>query len=121
MLTPRQIAQYRSAWREHKKQKEEQLAKRYKYAIEHTERAACHLKQNYGCKVILFGSLLQKDRFMEHSDIDIAISGLKNRGNFWQVYAEVMDILAPFDFDLVELERIDPEVREYILKEGVEL
>jgi len=32
-----------------------------------------------------------------------------------------MDILAPFEFDLVELEKIDPEVRDYLIKGGVEL
>ncbi|SFH06718.1 Predicted nucleotidyltransferase [Desulfotomaculum arcticum] len=121
MLTPRQLAVYRTGWREHKKQKEQQLIRRYRHAMERVRLAAAHLKQYYGCKVILFGSLLREDRFMEHSDIDIAVSGLNNRENFWKLYSEVMDILAPFDFDLVELERIDPEVREYIQKEGMEL
>ncbi|MBF7081602.1 nucleotidyltransferase domain-containing protein [Desulfallas sp. Bu1-1] len=121
MLTPEQFSKYRDGWREYKKQKEQQLARRYRQATDRVRRAAVHLKQNYGCKVILFGSLLREERFMEHSDIDIAVSGLNNQANFWKLYSEVMDILAPFDFDLVELEKIDPEVREYILKEGMEL
>ena len=121
MLTPEQLSQYRSGWREHKRQKEQQLARRYSQALELARRAAVHLKVNYGCKVTLFGSLLREDRFMEHSDIDIAVSGLSDRVNFWKLYSEVMDILAPFDFDLVELEKIEPEVRDYILKGGVEL
>jgi len=79
--------------------------------MERVRRAAVHLKKNYGCKVILFGSLLREDRFMEHSDIDIALSGLSDKVNFWKLYSEVMDILAPFDFDLVELEKIEPEIR----------
>jgi len=89
--------------------------------MERVRRAAGHLKKNYGCKVTLFGSLLREDRFMEHSDIDIAVSGLSDEVNFWKMYSEVMDILAPFDFDLVELEKIEPEVQDYILKGGVEL
>lgn len=121
MLTPEQLSQYRSGWREHKRQKEQQLARRYSQALERARRAAGHLKTNYGCKVILFGSLLREDRFMEHSDIDIAVSGLSDMVNFWKLYSEVMDILAPFDFDLVELEKIEPEVRDYILKGGMEL
>ncbi len=121
MPTPEQLSKYRSGWLKHKHQKEQQLARRYRRAMEQVRRAAGHLKQNYGCKVVLFGSLLQKERFMEHSDIDIAVAGLDSRVNFWKLYSEVMDILAPFDFDLVELEKIDPEVREYILKEGMEL
>lgn len=121
MLTSEQLSKYRSGWREHQKQKEQQLARRYSEAMERVRRAAGHMKKNYGCKVILFGSLLEKDRFMEHSDIDIAVSGLSGSVNFWKLYSEVMDILAPFDFDLVELEKIAPEVRDYILKGGVEL
>ncbi len=58
---------------------------------------------------------------MRHSDIDIAVSGLDTNINFWRLYSEVMDILAPFDFDLIELDKVDPEVREFILREGTEL
>jgi predicted nucleotidyltransferase len=121
MLTPEQLNNYRFGWREHKKQKEQQLARRYRQAMERARRAAGYLKQHYGCKVILFGSLLREEKFMEHSDVDIVVSGLGNQVNFWRLYSEVMDILAPFDFDLVELENVDSDVREYILKEGVEL
>lgn len=121
MPTSEQLSKYRAGWREHQKQKEQHLARRYSQAMERVRRAAVHLKKNYGCKVILFGSLLREDRFMEHSDIDIALSGLSDKVNFWKLYSEVMDILAPFDFDLVELEKIEPEIRDYILKGGVEL
>ncbi len=58
---------------------------------------------------------------MEHSDIDMAVANLGCEINFWRLYAEVMSILHPFDFDLIELERIDLEVREYILQKGLEL
>ncbi len=119
MLTPQQLAKYRSGWREQKKQKEQQLAQRYRQAMDRARLTADHLKQNYGCKVILFGSLLRENKFMEHSDIDIAICGLSDRVNFRKMYAEAIDILSPFV--PVELERIDPEVRDYIIKEGVKL
>jgi len=121
MPTPEQISRYRSGWREDQKRKDQLLAKRYSGAMEKVRQVALHLKKNYGCAVILFGSLLREDLFMEHSDIDIAVSGLSGEVNFWRLYSEVMDILAPFDFDLVELEKIDPEVRSYILKGGLEL
>ncbi|MHB8917113.1 MAG: nucleotidyltransferase family protein [Desulfocucumaceae bacterium] len=121
MPTPEQISRYRSGWREDQKRKEQLLARRYHEAMERVRRAASHLKKNYGCTVTLFGSLLREDLFMEHSDIDIAVSGLSGEVSFWKLYSEVMDILAPFDFDLVELEKIDPEVRNYILKGGLEL
>jgi len=89
--------------------------------MERASAAAEHLKKQYGCRVFLFGSILREDRFMRHSDIDIAVSGLDTNINFWRLYSEVMDILAPFDFDLIELDKVDPEVREFILREGTEL
>lgn len=121
MITPKKLAEYRSGWRNYKKEEERQLALRYKLANNKVRQAAAHLKHTYNCKVFLFGSLLREENFMEHSDIDIAVSGLNNQVNFWKLYSEVMDILVPFDFDLVELENIEPEVREYIQKGGVEL
>ena len=121
MLTPKQLAGYRAGWLEQKKKKEQELQARYQKAITLAYKAAEHLKQNYQCQVFLFGSLLEKEKFMEHSDIDIVIANLDSEINFWRVYAEVMNILHPFDFDLIELERIDPEVRGYILQKGLEL
>ncbi len=121
MLTPKQLANYRAGWREYNEKKKQELEIRHKKALHLAQKAAENLKQKYRCRVILFGSMLQKQKFMEHSDIDLAISGLGSDQNFWQVYSEVMGILQPFDFDLIELERIDPEVRDYILQKGLEL
>jgi len=103
MLTPKQLAGYRAGWFEHKRKKEKELEARYDKAMALAEKAAEHLKQNYHCRVILFGSLLRKEKFMEHSDIDLAISNLESNENFWKVYSEVMFILQPFNFDLLEI------------------
>lgn len=121
MITPGQLDSYRSGWQKRKKIEEENLNKRYEEAMSKTWLAASAIKQKYNFKAFLFGSLLHKDKFKEHSDIDIAVAELARGTNFWQLYSEVMDILRPFDFDLIELEKIDPEVRKYILLEGKEL
>lgn len=121
MITPEQLEGYRAGWREHKRQREQILVDRYSQAMAKARLAANHLKQVYNCKTYLFGSLARRNGFMEHSDIDIAISSPGRQVDYWQLYSEVMNILAPFDFDLVELERIEPVVRDYILKEGMEL
>ncbi|MFZ5633361.1 MAG: nucleotidyltransferase family protein [Bacillota bacterium] len=121
MTTPDRLESYRAGWRKYRQQKEQFLADRRRQAMEKAWLAAGHLKRQYGCKTYLFGSLAREGGFMEHSGIDLAVSAPPGRVNFWQLYSEVMNILAPFEFDLVELERIDPEVRDYILREGVEL
>ncbi|OPY57965.1 MAG: hypothetical protein A4E55_01270 [Pelotomaculum sp. PtaU1.Bin035] len=120
-ITREQLDRYRAGWLEYKQRKELDLAVRYNDAMARARLAAGHIKQRYKCRVFLFGSLLLKDRFGEHSDIDLAVADLAPETNFWQLYSEVMNILHPFDFDLVELERVDPAVRENILKGGVEL
>jgi len=121
VITPKQLDRYRAGWLEYKKRKERDLASRYDDAMTRARLAAGYIKQQYNCRVFLFGSLLLKDKFMEHSDIDLAVADLAPEVNFWQLYSDVMNILHPFDFDLVEVERIDPVIREYILKKGVEL
>jgi len=121
VVTPEQRRGYRAGWQRYREQRKRDLAKRYQQAMERARAAAEHLKEQYGCRVFLFGSMLRKDRFMKHSDIDIAVLGLDSLINFWKLYSEVMDILAPFDFDLIELEKVDHEMRESILKEGIEL
>ncbi|GAW94093.1 nucleotidyltransferase family protein [Calderihabitans maritimus] len=121
MVTQEKLELYRAGWQEYKKKKKQDLEKRFQEARQRAHLAADHLKKHYNCNVYLFGSLLSSDKFLEHSDIDMAISGLDERVNFWRLYSEVMDILAPFDFDLIELENIDVEAREEILKEAIEL
>jgi len=121
MITPEQLESYRSGWREYKRQRDQDLASRHRHAMAKTHLAAEHLKRHYKCRVYLFGSMVREDRFTDRSDIDLAVLNLDSQTNFWKLYSEVMNILSPFDFDLVEMERIDPDVRQYILKEGMEL
>ncbi|HZK18956.1 MAG TPA: nucleotidyltransferase domain-containing protein [Clostridia bacterium] len=71
--------------------------------------------------MFIFGTLTRKDAFTDSSDIDIAISGLDQDVSFWKMYSEVMNILTPFDFDLVELEKIEPGFRKDILTGGEEI
>jgi len=119
--TTKQLDRYRAGWLEYKRRKEQELTSRYDDAIAKARLAAGHIKQRYNGRVFLFGSLLRRDKFMEHSDIDLAVADLAPEVNFWELYAAVMNALHPFEFDLVELERIDPLVREHILNRGIEL
>ncbi len=118
MVIPEQLAGYKAGWEESRKKRKQELRTRYNRARKCAQKAVEHLKRNYHCRVYLFGTLTRKEAFTDSSDIDIAVSGLDRGANFWKMYSEVMDILAPFDFDLVELEKIEPGLRKHILKEG---
>ncbi|MBU4532062.1 MAG: nucleotidyltransferase domain-containing protein [Eubacteriales bacterium] len=97
------------------------LKNRYERAMTQARVAADHLKKKYGCRVFLFGSIVNEQRFMDHSDIDMAVAGVGTEVNFWVLYSEVMKILHPFEFYLVELERIEADVCDHVLQKGLEL
>ncbi len=64
-----------------------------------------------------WGSLLNRARFWERSDIDLAVEGLTDAARFFALYAEA-DRLTSFPLDLVQIERVEPEYAELIRKNG---
>ncbi|GEM_PF-2538234 len=67
-------------------------------------------------KVFLTGSILKEGRFHEHSDIDIAVDGL--REDYFKTHTDLEDILKR-EVDLIELERC--RFRELILQHGLRI
>ncbi len=72
-------------------------------------------------KIILFGSRA-KGTHTTFSDIDIAVAGVKDRGEWLHILslADVEDNRVPtlLKIDLVQLERVDPAVQQSIMEEG---
>lgn len=68
-------------------------------------------------RIYQWGSLLNEKDFSEISDIDIAVEGNFSAETFFSMYGDAMKI-ARFPVDLVELDKIEPEFREQILKYG---
>ncbi|RJX17456.1 MAG: hypothetical protein C4575_13130 [Desulforudis sp.] len=120
-MASRDLTGYRLGWEKERMREKQALRNRHERAMTQARVAGEHLKQKYGCRVFLYGSIIDEERFLDHSDIDMAISDLGVEVDFWVVYSEVMKILHPFGFDLVELERIEAEVRDHILQKGVEV
>lgn len=86
-------------------QKEEKEKRRQKALIK-AKKAAKILKAKYKAeKVVLFGSVLDKDRFYMRSDVDLAVFGLKDE-LFYTAYAEVMNILSGFEVDLLDYKEL---------------
>lgn len=54
-----------------------------------------------------WGSLLDRKRFSEISDIDIAVEGIEDTATFFELYGKALS-LTTLPLDLVELERIEP-------------
>jgi predicted nucleotidyltransferase len=66
-------------------------------------------------KVVLFGSLIDKERFTESSDIDIGLIGLEKK-NFFKLYSRLTDRIS-WPIDLVDLDE-DPKFKAKILERG---
>ncbi|UCH98277.1 MAG: hypothetical protein JSV88_15930 [Candidatus Aminicenantes bacterium] len=66
-------------------------------------------------KVVLFGSIIDKEKFTEHSDIDIGLIGL-NKGDFFKLYSRLTDRIT-WPIDLVDLDD-DPKFKAMILEKG---
>ncbi|HXW68034.1 MAG TPA: nucleotidyltransferase domain-containing protein [Dissulfurispiraceae bacterium] len=66
-------------------------------------------------KVFLFGSIVKPEFFMRESDIDIAVEGIPD-GKSLTVEAGLIDILYPYDFDLIFLDSKDVIAREEIIE-----
>ena len=65
-----------------------------------------------------WGSLLDRRRFSEISDLDIAVEGLNGPAEFFQVLGIAMNATA-LPVDVVELEKVPADIAERIRKQGV--
>ena len=68
-------------------------------------------------RVWQWGSLLDRSRFSEISDIDIAVEGLGAADRFFRL-VEKAEALTDFSLDIVELERLEPEFAHLIRTRG---
>lgn len=55
------------------------------------------------------------------SDIDLAVEGFDDPGNYLKVFGEVWDIVSPFNVDIVLFQDIDGDFRQKIVSRGVVL
>lgn len=120
LLTPEEKKKYALGWRKREEARKHALEKRKADALDKASRAAAFLKEKYGVRVYLFGSLAWGG-FWERSDIDLAVEGFNDPRNYLKVFGEVWDIVSPFNVDLVLFQDIDEGFRQEIVSKGVVL
>lgn len=84
-------------------------------------KAAAALKSHFGARrVILFGSLVDADRFTAESDVDLAVEGLDpfDRWDAWWLCEEFIE---DRKVDLVPIELADESVADSIERQGIEI
>jgi len=94
---------------------------RYDLAWQKARQAAEILKKHYMAEnVFVFGSLLHKETFDLDSDIDLAAAGIPDN-RFYHAIGTLMQILAPFEVDLVDINDCRKSIKKTIESEGMEL
>ena len=68
-------------------------------------------------RIYQWGSLLDRRRFWERSDIDIGVEGILTAAEFFGLCGEA-DQLTSMPLDLIALEKIEPEFAEMIRTKG---
>ena len=69
-------------------------------------------------RIYQWGSLLDRRRFSEISDLDIAVEGLNGPAEYFQVLGIAMNATS-LPIDIVELEKVPADIAEHIRKRGV--
>ncbi|MEW6608596.1 MAG: nucleotidyltransferase domain-containing protein [bacterium] len=91
-----------------------------KRALKEADRIASFLTNEYNVKeVILFGSTLKKGCFSSHSDIDIAVSGLKDK-DLLEAYGEIL-VNSSFKVDLILTEKISEKFKQMLKEKGLSI
>jgi predicted nucleotidyltransferase len=66
-------------------------------------------------KIVLIGSLADKERFGPHSDIDLCVEGVPAK-RYFQAVGELLSLSEDFDIDLIPLEDATPEMKKRAMK-----
>jgi predicted nucleotidyltransferase len=91
-------------------------------ALKKINYAAEIVKEKYPyLELYLFGSLIWNNFFTEHSDIDVAVKGLKDKTKFLDLYGLIWDSVLPFNVDVIPLENATDNLRQRIINEGLKL
>jgi predicted nucleotidyltransferase len=119
--TAAQAALYRRTARERWQAQQRARAERFDRAWVVARAAAEMLRDRFGARrVVLFGSLTDRDRFRLTSDIDLAAWGIKSI-EFYTAVAAILDFSGEFKIDLVDPESCRATLRQAIEQEGIEL
>lgn len=110
---------YVGAWIDRLNKEKADLEDRRVCALGKAKECAEVLKKEFGAKrIILYGSVLHPDIFTWHSDIDLAVEGIKE-SEFYYAGARVEAVAGDIPVDLTPLEDAKPYILESIEEEGV--
>ncbi|MFW5988514.1 MAG: nucleotidyltransferase family protein [bacterium] len=111
-------SQYVKTYKQKIEKQKKDEKKLFKMLNKKARKAAKKLGQEFNIeRVYLFGSLTNKNKFSLNSDIDLAVKGL-DPVKFLEAWGVLEDYLN-YDFDLVQFEKANENLKNIIIKEGV--
>lgn len=120
-ISPEKMAEYRKGARQREAARQVALDARFQHAWEVARQGAEILQSQFQAeKVVVFGSLVNRQRFFERSDIDLAAWGIPER-LYLRALGSLLDLTTEFSIDLVRVEEAKEYMCQSIEAEGVEL
>jgi len=117
MTEQQDYSRFIRAWRERISAREKYLSDCRRRAYRQAQKAVSILQKEYGIKkAFLFGSLLDKNRFTDRSDIDLAVEGLE-KAAFFEAIGRLSQ-LGQFHIDLLPWEDCKHSLKKEILLNG---
>jgi predicted nucleotidyltransferase len=118
-ISDEQMQAYKRTARARWQAEQAELAQRHEKAWQLARQAAQLLKDHFNVqRVVVFGSLLQPERFHLHSDVDLAAWGL-TAANWLKAMAAVHELSHEIELNLVDVGVCSSELYTVIEREGV--
>ena len=117
-ITPEEMAVYRATACKRTAKQRAEIDARFERAWHTARQASSILKKRFGADtVLIFGSLLDRELFHAHSDLDLAAWGISDDA-YLKAAGAVLDLDPEFTADLVRMEEAGESIRAVIEREG---
>ena len=95
--------------------------KERKHLLIQIQKAADEIKLRFKIRrIVLYGSLAHEGSFSPHSDVDLAVEGLRG-DDYWQAWRIAEETIKDRSVDLIEIESSGIALRQAIDRYGLEL
>ena len=95
--------------------------KERKHLLIQIQKAADEIKSRFKIRrIVLFGSLAHEGWFAPHSDVDLAVEGLRG-DDYWLAWRMAEETIKDRSVDLIEIESSGIALRQAIDRYGLEL
>jgi predicted nucleotidyltransferase len=119
MIAPQKMSEYQQTARRRQAEAEARLDERFQQGHAVARQLADLLRRDFGAeRVVLFGSLVDREMFHTRSDIDLAAWGIPER-RYLAAVGAVTSFTTAFSVDLARMEEASERLTQVVEEEGV--